>query len=135
MADKTDKPDKYAEENENLVKALESIKSLLATSETKLSQARASISQASAHSLKMTKEVPMLEDVIIPGRPVDSEPVKTPEQHAAKATKQSSNRDAELQAFRAALEDEMKEKLYSYAAKLEKELKDRIQAFLDKPAR
>ena len=134
MADKTDKPDKYADENENLVKALESIKSLLATSETKLSQARASISQASAHSLKMTKEVPMLEDVIIPGRPVDSEPTRAAEQPATKA-KPTSDRDSELQAFKTALEDEMKEKLHAYAAKLEKELKAKIQAFLDKPVK
>ena len=124
-----DKPDKPLDENESLVKALESIKSLLATSETKLSQARESISLASAHSLKMTREVPVLDDVIVPGKAM--EPTEAEAKPAAEKPAKTDPA-ADLQSFRAELEKDMHTKLTAYAAKLEDELKARIRAYLDK---
>lgn len=130
MTDDADKPDKPTDENENLVKALESIKSLLATSETKLSQARESISQASAHSLKMTKEVPVLDDIIVPGKTFDStEGEISPTAGAGEA---GGENQVELASFRSELEKEMRAKLAAYAAELEVELKAKIQAYFDK---
>jgi len=127
MTDDTDKPDKPVDENENLVKALESIKSLLATSETKLSQARESISQASAHSLKMTSEVPVLDDVIVPGKAIEpaGKTAKTPAQDKSKAAT-----SVDLQAFRAELENDMHDKLKEFAQQLEFELKQKISDHL-----
>lgn len=131
MVDNTDKPDKPLDENESLVKALESIKTLLATSETKLSQARESISLASAHSLKMTREVPVLEDVIVPGKAMEpSEPTAKPV--AEKPAKTDPATNADLETFRAELEKDMHSKLTAYAAKLEDELKARIREYIDK---
>ena len=129
MANDTDKPDKPIDENENLVKALESIKILLATSETKLSQARESISLASAHSLKMTSEVPVLDDVIVPGKAV--EPVKQTVQTRPESEPNKST-SVDLQTFKAELENEMHNKLSAFAAQLEEELKLKIQQYLDK---
>lgn len=129
MADDEDKPKKPVDENENLVKALESIKSLLATSETKLSQARESISQASAHSLKMTTEVPMLDDVIVPGKPLEPTESETP---PAPAPQAETTPQVDLSAFRAELEKEMRDKLSAYAAELEQQLKARIEDYLGK---
>jgi len=126
MADDADKPNKPTDENENLVKALESIKTLLATSETKLSQARESISQASAHSLKMTTEVPVLDDVVVPGKP-------PPEAKQAEEDKQSGadhSADA-LSALQARLETEMHEKLLNFTQQLELELKQKIKDYIE----
>lgn len=134
MVDKPDKPDKPLDENESLVKALESIKSLLATSETKLSQARESISLASAHSLKMTREVPVLDDVIVPGKTIP-ETGPAPKADLRSETKPvKSISPAELQTFRTELEKELHTKLTAYAAQLEDELKAKIQEYLDKPS-
>lgn len=125
MADDADKPDKPIDDNENLVKALESIKSLLATSETKLNQARESISQASAHSLKKTREVPVLDNVVVPGK-------AQPEAgQADQDTPQAAGQPAEtLDALRARLETEMHDKLLEFAQKLELELKQKIKDYL-----
>lgn len=126
MADDEDKPDKPVDENENLVKALESIKSLLATSETKLSQARESISQASAHSLKMTTEVPVLEDVVVPGKPSPAT------QQAETKEPQPANESADdLSALQAQLETEMHDKLQAFAQQLELELKQKIKDYFE----
>lgn len=133
MANDTDKPDKPIDENENLVKALESIKILLATSETKLSQARESISQASAHSLKMTTEVPMLDDVIVPGRPLEAtKPAAKPTTPATTPIKPVTTPKLDLNAFQAELEKEMHSKLSAYAAELEQELKTKIHDYINK---
>ena len=130
MADDSNKPDKPLDENETLVNALESIKSLLATSETKLSQARESISQASAHSLKMTREVPVLDDVVVPGKSVESsQNKKTKDKVAPNASPQPQQID--LASFKAKLEKEMKEKLTAYALVLEEDLKAKIETFLN----
>ena len=135
MADDSDKPDKPLDDNETLVNALESIKSLLATSESKLSQARESISQASAQSLKMTRDVPVLDDVVVPGKSIDARPetsgssrtTETP--HASEPPEQKG-----LEEFKAELEQEMHDKLAAYAAELETELKARINAYQHKDA-
>lgn len=139
MADDADKPDKPLDDNENLVKALESIKSLLATSETKLSQARESISQASAHSLKMTRDVPILDEVIIPGKSVKTEAPETAEQpeqseqpeQPEPAPEPESKSGVDLTTLRNELEKELHDKLHTYANQLEEELKAKIQAYLD----
>jgi len=132
MADDTDKPNKpkSSDENENLVKALESIKILLATSETKLSAARKSISQASAHSLKTTREVPVLEDVIVPGKQMASDK-QAPAPDRASDNKAAAPQ-ADLATFKLELEAEMKRKLSAYAATLEEELKTKIREYLDR---
>ena len=132
MADDTDKPNKpkSSDENENLVKALESIKILLATSETKLSEARKSISQASAHSLKTTREVPVLEDVIVPGKQMESgKPAPAPDRAS---DNKAAVPQADLTTFKLELEAEMKRKLSAYAATLEEELKTKIREYLDR---
>ncbi len=134
MADDSDNPDKPLDDNETLVNALESIKSLLATSESKLSQARESISQASAQSLKMTRDVPVLEDVIVPGKSIDTRP----ENHDSSQTTETAPmpepppEQKGLEAFKAELEQEMHDKLAAYAAELEAELKARINAYQHK---
>ena len=133
MADDSDKPDKPLDENETLVNALESIKSLLATSETKLSQARESISQASAHSLKMTREVPVLDDVIVPGKSLEPTEEETKTGTAdTPETETPATPKPDLASFKAELEQEMRHKLGAYAAQLEEELKAKIQTYLDK---
>lgn len=123
MADAPDKPDTPLDDNEALVNALESIKSLLATSETKLNQARESISQASAQSLKITREVPVLEDVVVPGKP--PQPSKAPPEPPAPATSEDT-----LKAFQAQLEADMQVRLLAFTAQLEQELKQKIKEFI-----
>lgn len=133
MAEDKDKPDKPLDDNETLVKALESIKSLLATSETKLSQARESINQASAKSLKMTRDVPVLDNVIVPGKsPAGENP--PPEEKKPPRPSQRPSAKPDLASYQAELEQEMRDKLSSYASQLEAELKAKIQNFLDKDA-
>ena len=129
MTNDADKPDKPTDENENLVKALESIKTLLATSETKLSQARESISKASAHSLKMTTEVPMLDDVVVPGKPLES---AEPNSQTTTPTKPAPSPKIDLSAFQTELEKELHSKLSAYAAKLEEELKAKFRDYINK---
>jgi len=133
MTDDADKPDKPLDENETLVKALESIKSLLATSESKLSQARESISLASAHSLKMTRDVPVLDQIIVPGKAVKTETSETRAVPARAETKALPQTD--LNAFKAELEKEMQEKLAAYVLVLEEELKARIAAWLEQSSK
>lgn len=116
MADDADKP---IDDNEAMVKALESIKSLLATSETKLSQARESINQASAHSLKMTSEVPVLDEVIVPGKPHES--TETEMQTATTTEPEETSQQIDLTSFKAQLETEIHEKLLKFAQQLELE--------------
>ncbi len=123
MADDTDKP---LDDNENMLKALESIKSLLATSETKLTQARKSISQASAQSLKMSTEVPVLEDVIVPGKP----PPTTTPPDATPPPKPTPSAN-ELSTLQTRLETEMHEKLLEFAQQLELELKQKIKDYIE----
>ncbi len=135
MAEDADKPDKPLDENETLVKALESIKSLLATSESKLSQARESISQASAHSLKMTRDVPVLDQVIVPGKPVESTDTDTQPGTSEPQPEPQAEPQADLASFKAALEKEMQEKLAAYVLVLEEELKARIEAYLDQSSK
>lgn len=132
MADDSDKPDKPLDENETLVNALESIKSLLATSETKLSQARESISQASAHSLKMTREVPVLDDVIVPGKSLEPTEADTKAETIPAPRAAPPSPKPDLASFKAELEQEMRSKLSAYAAQLEEELKAKIQTYLEK---
>ncbi len=118
----TDDTDKSLDDNENMVKALESIKNLLATSETKLSQARKSINQASAQSLKMTTKVPVLENVIVPGKrhstTEDSDSGSVPSADA-------------LSTLQAQLETEMHEKLLQFTQQLELELKQKIKDYIE----
>lgn len=129
MADDTDKPNKPLDENETLVNALESIKGLLATSEAKLSKARESISLASAHSLKMTSEVPVLDEVVVPGKPLESTETDTP---TATTIEPETAPQMDMTAFKAELEQEMRDKLAAYATELEQELKAKIRDYLDK---
>ncbi|MDH5446076.1 MAG: hypothetical protein OEY52_10995 [Gammaproteobacteria bacterium] len=140
MTNESDNSDKPVDDNENLVRALESIKTLLATSETKLNQARQSISQASAHSLKMTRDVPVLDEVIIPGKKAssgDSPQTNDAEQKdKAEPTVEPKTKEKDIQLdlaqLRTELEQEMKEKLTAYTQKLEEELKARIEAFISR---
>lgn len=58
--------------NDNLVKALESIKTLLATSEDKLNKARESIDQASSFTLRADdRDIPVLDDIVVAGDELD----------------------------------------------------------------
>ena len=127
MTDDADKPDKPLDENETLVRALESIKGLLATSESKLSQARESISLASAHSLKMTREVPVLDDVVVPGKTL--KPAEPETSDSAQSEPETANPD-ELNSFIAELEKDLHLKLMDYAQQLELEIKQKIMDYL-----
>lgn len=74
MTDKTDKKNKDSNPQDSLVDALESIKSLLAKSDSKLAAARESIAIASNQTALGTKdihdheqfEIPVLDDIVSP---------------------------------------------------------------------
>jgi len=156
MTKDSDRKNKLIEDNESMVKALESIKSLLATSEDKLNKARESIDQASSFTLRNDNNVPVLDDIIVPGKSADiedeepqldfentqlvdveQEPLPdfedtqlvdiSPEQEEQP---QESLSDALVQ-LKMELENEMHEKLIYYAAQLEEDLKAKIQIFIE----
>ena len=152
MAGNSDKTDKLNEDNESMVKALESIKSLLATSEDKLNKARESIDQASNFAFKSDPdEVPILDDVIVPGKsaqqPAQQDETDEPQldfedtdfkdtQFVDADPEQELEYDEDsfadsLVQFKAELEHELKHKLSTYAARLEEDLKARIQIFIE----
>lgn len=150
MAKDSDKKRQLDDDNESLVKALESINALLATSESKLNKARESIDQASSFAIKNDNDVPVLEDIVVPGKmakipelPEISEtspaqnsetPEQAEEQQPAPTT--SPGPDAEsLALLKMELENEMHEKLISYAAQLEEDLKAKIQIYLEQRLR
>ena len=129
MTDDADKPDKSLDENETLVNALESIKTLLATSEEKLSKARESVKLASAQSLKMTREVPVLNEVVVPGKSFESPETDLP---AEITIEPETAPQIDMATFKSELEQEMRDKLAAYASELEAELKVKIQDYLNK---
>ncbi|MDH5409078.1 MAG: hypothetical protein OEZ33_07160 [Gammaproteobacteria bacterium] len=144
MADNSDKRDKLNEDNESMVKALESIKSLLATSEDKLNKARESINQASQFALKSDPdEVPELDDIIIvPRKSATEASEKEPQIDFADTQFVEADPDQELDVddesfadsliqLRTELEYELEHKLKTYAARLEEDLKARIQIFIE----
>ena len=142
MTDKPDKTKSQDENNESLVMALESIKGLLAIGEKNRNKDHDSIDIANSHDAKSEEEtkpeVPVLQDIIIPGKPVPSKPI--PEEtslenneqvQAATATSKQPKIDAEaLYTFQTQLEHELHDKLLTYVIQLEDELKEKIEAYI-----
>ncbi|MDH5179420.1 MAG: hypothetical protein OEZ39_03535 [Gammaproteobacteria bacterium] len=158
MANDSDKKRKLDDDNESLVKALESIKTLLATSEDKLNKARASIDQAGRHAMRDDQDVPVLDNIILPGKTAETpavqentekldlnaELIKSTQQadrliRQMKQAPQPAEPDgldkASLAALRHELETEMQEQLAEFTARLEEDLKTKIQIYLEQLAR
>jgi len=137
MTKASDKANDQDENNDSLVMALESIKSLLATSEKRRAQVdeegtdMAETRQAEAEDASET-EVPVLEDIIIPGRPAPGKATQGQDEQAAETNPvaQAEIDADELLAFQLQLEQELHDRLSNYAGQLEHELKEKIAAFV-----
>ncbi len=148
MANDSDKKRKLDDDNETLVKALESIKTLLATSEDKLNKARQSIDQASSYAIRDDNDIPVLEDIVVPGNTADNTEILDLSEEIANTAKQADRiiqqideqtldiptglDEASLAQLRTELETEMKEKLTEFTTRLEEDLKARIQIYIER---
>lgn len=158
MSKQNDKTDSGGGEDSNLLNALESIKSLLEQSETKLSAARDSINRANQPGNFSTARhsnepvVPVLDDIVEPDEYIGSEQMEIPEvtevadsdtetshqsepeEHETMSQSTQSDSDTMLEFLdhlQASLEKEVRNTLMRTVVNIEKEVKKTIAEQLD----
>ena len=137
MSKTSDKSKGRDDNNDSLVMALESIKTLLASGGKKRAEAAAEteIIKPAEPEVEVEPqsepEVPVLDNIIIPGHPVSEEvTAEEPTPPPSGAEQQNEINAGALAAFQAQLEHELHDKLSNYVGQLEQELKQRIAAFI-----
>lgn len=135
MAKKTVDP---KDSNEDLLQALESIKGLLAESETKLSAARDSIKLANEASTSKREEiVPVLEEIVIPGQDMNNDNDEIPILDETIAAELDTAPEAAvdipqlldtLDAIQEGMEKQIRESLMQSVVRIESDLKKHLDA-------